>query len=284
MLPYLANFINYFTILFYFNCKFHLLSNVIKFIFMEVFMKRKSLISLVVALALVFTSITSSFAWNGGADSTCDTPWEYSWWTENASWNDPNYGYPAADCNLTYSSYLNLGKPISVTIVGNGVAYPECANLSDVDLVARCIYAEVCNLSDIGNNAVAVAQVIKNRMGTTKTARTIVTATYQFDACFDGNSRFKDPSLDNNPDAWAKSCFLAYQLVTFGALPISSFTNLGNRQFYYDLGWGMPFYLSNKTQCTSSNVTSAAFYYIYSKYNPITTSVIKIGNHCYYNY
>lgn len=248
-------------------------------------MKRKSLISLVVVLALVFTSITSAFAWNSSGDIS-DNPWKYAWWTENSLWNDPNYGY-GVNCGLSYGTYLTLGQPIAVTVVGNGVAYPECANLPDVDLVARCIYGEVCNLSDIENNAVAVAQVIKNRMTAQgKSARAIVTATYQFDACFDGNGRFKDPSLDNNPTAWAKCCYLAYQLVNNGALPVSGggFTNIGNRQFYYDLGWGMPFYTSSKVKCTSSNVTSAAYYYISGKYNPITTSVIKIGNHCYFNY
>lgn len=123
-----------------------------------------------------------------------------------------------------------------------------------------------------------------------KSARAIVTANHQFDACFDGNGRFKDPSLDNNPSAWAKCCYLAYQLVNNGALPVSGggFTNIGNKQFYYDLGWGMPFYTSSKVQCTSSNVESSAYYYKpNTTYNLITSTspkVKKIGDHCYFNY
>jgi len=194
--------------------------------------------------------------------------------------------------NIPFNTFKGLGRSITWKKTGNGTPYSTISSLTDIDAVARTIYAEICDAG--GNNAMegafAVAQVIKNRMNyQKKSARSIVTASSQFSCMNDGNKIFGYPASSsyNNYSVWAVSCFLAYNLVSNN---INTYHNrIGSRKNFYDKKYGMPFYIYNNStkkydRCTKSNITKATHYYGGGKYNKISTSVIMIGGNAFYTY
>lgn len=239
---------------------------------------------MVLALAIAGLSVPG-FAWEGD-------DWLQAYWSTEMEWTQDEWGY-GREQYVIFSEYKSYGQPTSVAKTNDGSLYPEARNLDDIDLVARVIFAKIVNVPPREDNAFAVAQVIKNRMGTSNTARSIVTARYQFSSISDGNPYFGNPSKYNDPQLWAQCVFLAGCLVNSDSIPLKypsgnpggEHTNIGTRIHFYDIQYGMPFYDINKVACTTSNITTKAYYYkAGTTYNKILTSPIKIGSHVYFKY
>ena len=252
---------------------------------------KRFLTILLTALVLSSSILVPCYAWDiyDPFERTGDKDHFDAYWSTEAHWT-MDTGFDRSQY-VTLSEYNTYGQPISITPDNkNKNTYPECADLDDVDLVARVIYAEICNLTDIRNNAYAVAQVIKTRMGSNRTARQVVTEKCAFTSTHDGNTRFADTSLDNAPNTWAECVFLAGCLVEGDDIPLIDNSgnkygdDIGSRWNFCDISDKITFYTSSKKKCTSSNIESEA-YYVYRKgYKKITKSPIKIGNHVYFSY
>ncbi|MFB7814964.1 hypothetical protein ACFC0X_12310 [Paenibacillus chitinolyticus] len=193
---------------------------------------------------------------------------------------------------LTWSSYTTYNTDVYAigTTYGKKVSSTSSVT-NDVDYVARTIFAEAINVNPRVDNAFAVAQSIRTRMGSTKTAKDIVSNTSWYNAT--GSTAWKWPSNSNYDPAgmegeltqeelFANCLLLAEKLVNKNSIVLMGNTDIGSRVNFYDIKDSVPFYTgANKTgQCTASNVTSAQYYQNYK----ITQSVIKIGNHVYYSY
>lgn len=249
----------------------------------------KKILACCLAVVLLFTcsfSATPSFA---------SPPTNLEYWELYDVWTTI-YG---TSCYLYESEYQTSGNSISSS---------QISSLSAEEKVARTILGEICNLSDREDNAYAVAQTIKNRMNHTNQSAVNVVSNGAYAAY--GQSAFRNPLsstyLGGDYMLWAHCMWLAACLVDGGEIPTYYFTNIGNRRFCYDVlhsGTSKFYYdlnIQNGTKsindinnyyttkpstaitCNLSNITTAVYYYAWSRYNKITGSPIYIGGHIYY--
>jgi hypothetical protein len=182
---------------------------------------------------------------------------------------------------------------------------------SDIDYIARTIFAEVINVSPRIDNAFCVAQIIENRMDSgsyPSTAKGVVSQAGQFSSIgtqaflWPSNHNY-DPAFDGTDDCTQEElfmycCYLAKTL--YLGLTINSYYNNPAHQqfcpdidnnrynFYHVSTSDCPFYLYSglSGQVTPNNVEQANYYL----QNNITVDPIKVGqdslqvHHVYYTY
>ena len=190
---------------------------------------------------------------------------------------------------LDFKTSKGLGKKIIWPKGANGLPPSAISQISNIDVIARVIFAEIVPEIDHIKAAFAVAQVIKNRMvNDKKSAIQVVKSRLQFTPLTDGNVNFGNPagtSYTNRYALWQTCCNLAYNLVKNNVKTYNK--QIGKRRHYYGLMYSIPFYIYDKktktyTKCTKENVTKATHYS--SNYYSIKDSVVKIGTTVFFTY
>jgi hypothetical protein len=223
------------------------------------------------------------FKLKGKMSIASDYDREHLHWGKQYYFNGTENPLPA----LSRDEYNNCGILLEMPSTETEIRKKALADIKDdVDLVARVIFAEICNDIPYRENAIGVAQVIMNRINHNwngknekqLTARIIVEEKGHFSCAWDPNKYLWDPSLAAKtpelfPPVWTLCCFLAAQLCAKASIPENILGDM--RQFFFDIQYGLPFcegtinkdgkLVGKITHCTHQDLEKAKVYLTCSK-------------------